>query len=471
MGGVIRANYEQLLLLPPCVEDWIALDHPARFIRDFVDAQDLAALGFVVPEGREGRPAYGADLLLKVWLYGYFQKIRSTRGLERGCYDSMALVWLTGNHAPDHNTLWRFWRANRGALRGMFKRSVEVAVKSEMVSWALQAVDGTKVAAEASTATAWHRKRLEKVLARLDEAVDEVLGQTEAGEGQEETSHRMPEAMSDAGRRRAKIVEALAQLKAADRERMHPKEPEAVVMACSEGKRLGYNAQAVTEEKNHVIVAAEVTREANDMGQLNAMIAAAAANTGAAAQASVADGGYFTGKEIAQAQQEGRAVVANVPEAYAGNGARFHRANFTYDSERDEFVCPMGERLAYWRDKASKDPSQAKTRVYRCGNAQTCPCRGECTKQARGRTINKDEYYEAVQRQIARQKTPEAVEALRRRKEIAELPFAWIKRAMGFRRWTVRGLENVRTQWALVCATVNLRTLFGAWRKGTLQMT
>jgi len=162
MSRVIRANYEQRYLLPPSVNDWVPVDHPARFIRDFVDALDLKELGFVIPEGMDGRSAYASDLLLKVWLHGYFHKIRSTRGLEKACYDSISMVWLTGNEHPDHNTLWRFWRSNRHALKGVFRSSVKVAVKNEMVSLALQAVDGTKIAAQVSTARAVHRKELEK---------------------------------------------------------------------------------------------------------------------------------------------------------------------------------------------------------------------------------------------------------------------------------------------------------------------
>jgi len=154
MGRMIRADYDQMLLLPPRVDDWIAAAHPARLIRDFVDALDLGQLGFAVPEARAGRPAYAPDLLLKVWLCGYFHRLRSTRSLEKACCDSIALIWLTGNHPPDHNTLWRFWRTNKGALPGLFKKSVHVAVASDLVSLARQAVDGTKIAAQVRTARA-----------------------------------------------------------------------------------------------------------------------------------------------------------------------------------------------------------------------------------------------------------------------------------------------------------------------------
>ena len=158
MSQEIRANYDQMDLLPLRLEDYVERDHPARFIREFVDALDLGALGFRERKSEEGRPPYSNDLLLKVWLYGYLSRIRATREMERACREHLSLLWLTGRHAPDHNTLWRFWAANRKPLRAVFRAGVKVAAAQGLIGMICHAVEGTKIRAAASRRTVEHRK-------------------------------------------------------------------------------------------------------------------------------------------------------------------------------------------------------------------------------------------------------------------------------------------------------------------------
>jgi len=467
MGRIIRADYEQMYLLPPNVDEWVPSDHPARFIRDFVDALDLEALGFAMPEGVDGRPAYASDLLLKAWLHGYYHKIRSSRGLEKACYDSISLVWLTGNAHPDHNTLWRFWTRNREALKEVFKSSVRVAVRNDLASLALQAVDGTKIQAQVSTERAEHHKDLEKQLARWDQAIEEVTAQVERAESEEEGSYRLPEGMTDAAARRERIRRTLEEMDKAGVAHRHEREPEARVMKCREGKRLAYNAQAVSEAKNRLIVASEVTDAENDYGQLMPMIEAASEMVGEPAEETVADSGYWCGEQVALAQERGTGVLVAVREPSKNRASPYRQSAFRYDRARDVYVCPHGEALAFERTR--KVRGKHLSRVYRCANRE-CPYRGACTRDPKGRSVEQSPFHEAVERQKARQKRPDRQALLRRRKVIAEPPFACVKHLLGFRRWTVRGIVNVRAQWAVVCATVNLRVLYGYWKRGTLRL-
>ena len=175
MSKEIKPDYDTQYLFPPSVEDWVPRDHPARFIREFVDMLDLEQLGFRGHEYGKGRPHYAADLLLKVWLYGYLEGIRSTRRLEKACLENMSLIWLTGNHAPDHNTIWRFFNNHREPLRQIFRQSVKLALKADLVGLALHAVDGTKIKAKSSRLSILNRKQVERLLTDLDKSVDEMI--------------------------------------------------------------------------------------------------------------------------------------------------------------------------------------------------------------------------------------------------------------------------------------------------------
>src|ERR1039458_5286390 len=140
MAQPITPDYGQQFLFSPALEDWVSADHPARFLREFVDQLDLTTLGFALPAAVEGRPPYHPSLLLKIWLYGYYHRIRSTRKLETACREHLSLLWLTGLIQPDHNSLWRFWRDNKQALRHIFKQTVQVAVGTGAVGLVLQAL-------------------------------------------------------------------------------------------------------------------------------------------------------------------------------------------------------------------------------------------------------------------------------------------------------------------------------------------
>lgn len=218
MSRPLRPNYAQRFLLPPALDDWIPADHPARFVRDFVDSLDLEALGICEPVAQEGRPPYAPDLLLKVWLFGFMERIRSTRGLEKACLQVMPFLWLTGNLHPDHNTLWRFFKAHRAALPKLFKQLVKTAAAAELVGFVLHALDGTKLTAASSTDEALHRKSLQDKLKQLDAFIaaylQEVNSRAEEAKGKD---YVMPPEMANEAARRAKI-RALLERRIEDRE-------------------------------------------------------------------------------------------------------------------------------------------------------------------------------------------------------------------------------------------------------------
>jgi transposase len=559
MARVLRPNYAQRFLLPPALDEWVPKTHPARFVRDFVDSLDLAALGMEQVVAPEGRPPYAVDLLLKVWLFGYMERIRSPRALEKACLQVMPFLWLAGNLHPDHNTLWRFFKLHSKGLPKLFKKLVKTAADAELVGFVLHALDGTKLTAASSTDEAHHRKSLEEKLKRLDEFiaayVQEVNRRAEEDEGQ---GYAMPDAMGDAAARLAKI-RALLERRIEDREdekllaeegaaptssattgepksattgepkptttaepkppgdddlppggdggagaqstegnaeppadpllreaealkeelaaklttldeagvgHLHEAEPEARMMKGRGTHALGYNAQVVVDHDSDLIVACDVVNEQNDLTQLRPMLERVNETLGRVADNSVGDTGYANGDQLKDTEALGMSVIVSLRDEPDAKG-EYSKAYFRYDAESDVYVCPQGERLVQIGTNKSHATTQHPDAIYRCHN-KTCPVRAACTKNPRGRQIRRPYGEEARARQAQKQQDPRMRLLLSLRKEIVEHIFGIVKGIDGFRRFTVRGLEKARAQWALVCTAVNLRKLYAWWRKGKL---
>ena len=462
MGRVIAANYGQSFLFPPTVEDWVPCDHPVRFIREFVDQLGLASLGFVIPDGSLGRPPYSPNLLLKIWLYGYFNRIRSTRKLEAACSEHLSLIWLTGMEAPDHNSLWRFWRDNKKALRSVFKQTVQVAVRTGCIGFALQALDGTKIEAVSSSYTGWSKEYMEKLLAALDASLqDTELKIVQENSEEEAASFRLPAGLAERQALQAEIKAGLAQLEKDHREHYHPAEPEARRMKVGSTNRFAYNAQAVVDEKEGIIVACQNTRAESDHGQLVPMIEQARETLGISAHetTTIADTGYSGGADLQAAEQKGLSVLVMPKE---GKDSPYALKRFEFDAVGKTVTCPRGVKLDYQGYTMKRG---MRVERFRC-HCKDCPVRSDCTKDRKGRLIEVLPYTHVVQEMRKRLEKPAAYQQWQQRGRIVELCFAHLKQRDGFRRWTVRGLESVQTQWAMLCATLNLRILFKRWRSG-----
>lgn len=461
MSKTISADHSQQFLLPPSLEDWVPADHPARFLRDFVTHLDLRSLGFVERPGLDGRPHYALDLLLTVWLYGYLEKIRSSRKLEHACRTHMPLIWLTGMHTPDHNTLWRFWRDHRKALRGVFRQTVLVARQMGLVGMVVHALDGTKIAARASRRSAVHKRDLET----LHEAITASIAQMEtalATQSGEDAPEALPQALQDAQERNTAIETALAALEELGEKHLQPGEPDARLMKNDGRPQWSYNAQAVADASEGILVAQDVVNKANDNGQLLPMLEQARKNTGETAQTTVADNGYRNTEQHLRAHNQGHNVVLPAHGRERDDDNPYDKSQFHYDEQRDCYICPQGQLLPYSSTRQSVG-NRPPVRVYRCRCAKTCPVATHCTRSKNGRTINQHKYHVFREQQERIRQDPNVRALLRRRKAIIEPVFAWIKEAGGFRRWTGFGLENAKTQWAMLCTTVNLRTLYRHW--------
>jgi transposase len=463
MGHELEPEYGQMLLLPPSLEEWVSADDAVRFVREFVGSLDLEALGFAAPATEEGRPQYSRRVLLGVWLYGYMRRVRSVRALEEACRERMPLIWLTGNRAPDHNTLWRFWKAHQESLRRVFTQVVRVADRAGLIDVVLHAVDGTKVKTASSMRTAQHRESLERRLARAMAEIAELEQAIEQA-GAEEGASKLPERLQNQQALRAQIQEALATLKEERRDHRHPAEPEARMMLCEGRKVLSYNAQAVVAQGG-LVVAAEVCTAGSDNRQLVPMLDEVQRTLGRTAQTTVADGGFYSTKTLQEAEARSYSVLVREPADKSGEGRPYASSRFRYDAARDVCRCPQDQQLVFVRTRKRRE---VMVREYRCQVFAECPVRDACSRDPRGRRIEISEARAATERH--RQRLARDVDKLAKRGEIVEPIFGIAKQLHGFRRFTVRGQEKVRTQWSLLMSALNLNKLYRSWRDRALPL-
>lgn len=470
MGRTIHADRKQLMLLPPSIDQFVPEDDSVRFVADFVAALDLPSMGFADPDPSDpGAPAYSAEMLLSVWLYGYMRRIRSTRQLEIACRERMALLWLTGMQYPDHNTLWRFFRGHRESIRGVFAKLVVLAHGAGLVGMVAHALDGTKMIAAASTEKALHRDTLRERLTEVTRAIEEIEAQIVATQEQETGESRLPADLATTKARKALIEEQLKTLAEAGVDHLNVNEPEARVMNVrGSGSRLSYNAQATADE-NGLVVAIDVTSDAIDFEQLTPMLEQAAQTLGQRPEQTLVDGGYASARSLETAQNANHSVV--VPDGALNNAEAdpsnpYDKVHFVYDRERDVYICPLGEVLPFVRLTRDR-PNSPEKAIYRCRN-RACPVKAQCTKDKLGRSIKRSVHDAAIDRQKAMQRDPSVASLYALRKVLIEPLFAHVKWVDGFRRFTMRGLKSARAQWSMICTAVNLRKLMPHWRAGAL---
>ena len=457
--------------LPLSLDDWVAPDHPVRFLAAYVDGLSEAewAADGVSPVKPTGAPTYAPAMLLSVWLYGFMTGIRSARGLEAACRDGVAFQWLTGRQTPDHNTLWRFYRTHRDGMRRLLRRTVRTAVATGLVEWAVLAVDGTKLAGNAATARSLDEDGLTKLLARTEAAIAEL----EARHGGDDPPPpALPAELADAEALRARVREARERVRAEDGpSRVNLTDPDAVLVKGRQGVMAGYNAQAATValdaavagRAGRLLAAAEVVTAPDDHDQLLPMLDAAEATLGRPAAVALADGGYHSGADVTGCARRGQVIA--MPEAQQQALADpYHKDAFTYDAETDAYTCPQGQVLRFTgvKERTERPP----VRCYRgaAKACRACPAFGVCTRDRRhGRALEVGPYEPTQRAHRVWMATAEAKALYRRRQGLIEPVFGGLKERQGARRLLLRGLAAVRAEWSLLATAANLRTLGRVW--------
>jgi transposase len=450
----------QSTLFPECLDDWIGEDNPVRAIDGFVDALDLAVLGFdrVDPQAT-GRPSYHSTVLLKLYIYGYLNRVQSSRRLEREAGRNAEMMWLTGRLVPDHKTIADFRKDNGRAIGKVCAQFVALCRTMGLLTQASVAIDGSKFKAVNNRDKNFTRAKMKRRLAQIEESVARYLQQLDSADRQE-PSEALQTKTTRLKEKIAKLQEEVLRLNALNvrmlatpDQQISLTDPDARSMATSSRGSgvVGYNVQTAVDTKHHLIVTHEVTNVGTDRSQLAHVAKEAKATLAAESLDVVADRGYFSSAEILACEEAGITVTLPKPmTSGAKSEGRFGKQDFRYVAEADVYICPAGEHLKYYY---SNEENGLVLRRYWTNACRTCAIKHQCTtgKERRITRWEHEHVLEAVQRRL-----DEHPEKMRMRRETVEHPFGTIKARMGATHFLMKTLPRVATEMALHVLAYNL---------------
>jgi transposase len=458
---VAGADRAQSTLLPESLDDWVDESNPVRVIDAFVDALDLAELGFnSVEPAATGRPSYHPSVLLKLYIYGYLNRVQSSRRLEREAGRNVEVMWLLGRLAPDHKTIADFRKDNGGAIKKVCARFVELCRRMGLLTKASVAIDGSKFKAVNNRDKNFTSGKIERRRKQLEESVSRYLSQLDTADRQDPSETltlkkvRINEKLEKLKSEMTKLDAIEKQVLASPDQQLSLTDPDSRSMATS-GRGsgvVGYNVQVAVDTENHLIVAHEVTNVGTDRAQL--------ANTAQAAKAAlevdkleaVADRGYFNGEEILACEQTGITVTLPKPmTSSAKSEGRFGKQDFVYLADENVYRCPAGEKLKY---RFTAEEHGQKLHRYWTDACRTCPIKAQCTT-GRERRITRWEHEEVVEA-VQEKRLDRNPDAMRTRRVTVEHPFGTKKMRMGATHFLMKTLPKVATEMALHVLAYNL---------------
>ena len=457
MAHILGHDRSQLLLLPEAVDDYVAADNPVRFIEAFVDGLDLAALGFIgtVPKAT-GRPGYAPADLLKLYLYGYLNRVRSSRRLEAETHRNIEVIWLLRHLKPDFKTIADFRRDNRKVFRSVFRQFVLLCKQLDLFGRELLAVDGTRIKAVNNKDRNFTRASLAEFIKLADKKLDDYLQRLDHSDATEQSAGgarvaNLAEKIAAIRGRRERCQEMLAELDRTGESQISLTDPDSRAMAAHTHVAVGYNVQVAVDTKHKLIVEQQVTNQVLDMGLLTETAEPAKEILGVETIDVVADKGYFKIEDIEACEKAG--MEPYVPRPQRGPSVRagfFRKDEFKYDPETDSYTCPAGQRLTPYSSSALR---QLKKINYANRKAcRDCPLRARCTDN-QFRTVSRLENEAVLDRM--QERLAKRPEVLNQRRETVEHPFGSIKQWMNQGAFLMRGLEKVRAEFSLTALAYN----------------
>jgi len=457
---LVGADRGQSTLLPECLDEWIDENNPVRAVDAFVDALDLGKLGFegVVPEVT-GRPSYHPSALLKLYIYGYLNRVQSSRRLEREAGRNLEVIWLLGRLVPDDKTIADFRKDNGSAIRKVCAQFVALCRDMGLLTKASVAIDGSKFKAVNNRDRNFTRAKVERRRAQLEASVARYLSQLDTADLQEpsealaaKTAH-LKEKLAKLESEMQRLAAMEKQMLASPDQQISLTDPDSRSMATS-GRGsgvVGYNVQVAVETEHHLIVTHEVTNSGSDRAQLANMGRQAREALGVDKLEAVADRGYYNSTEIKACDDAGVAVTLPKPmTSGAKSDGRFGKQDFVYNAAEDVYRCPAGEKLAY---RMTTEQDRKMMRRYWTNACPNCLLKSKCTT-GNERRIPRWEHEHVLE--AAQKRLDENPQAMRARRETVEHPFGTLKMRMGATHFLMKRLPKVATEMALHVLAYNL---------------
>jgi transposase len=461
MGYKVGVDRGQQVLFPETLDEYVAEDNPVRVIDAFVEGLDMAELGFerAVP-AEEGRPGYDPRDLLRLFIYGYLHKTRSSRRLERETHRNVEVIWLLRKLRPDHKTIAEFRRRHAKALKGVCREFTLLCRRLDLFSAELVFVDGAKYRAVNGKDRNFTPKKLEKLLSKIDARIEEYLAKLEAEDRVEEgeagaTDARLREKLEALRKRKEEYEEYQQRLEESGEGQLSLTDPDSRLMKVQGDLKVCFNAQIAVDPKHHLIVTEEVTNQENDEAQLAPMAVAAKEVLGVEVLGVGADAGYHVGTQVVECEANGITPYVARPKSTSKNAkrGRFTKEAFTYDAARDAYRCPAGEWLGF----STQTEVKGRTLRYYAnwGACAGCPLRSACTGAMEGRRIMRTP--EEARLDAMAERLEKEPDLMLQRKSVVEHPHGTMKWWWDGGYFLVKGLQKVRGEFSLMTLAYNLR--------------
>lgn len=459
MNYITGQSRHQVTLFPDAIDDYIADDNPVQFIDAFVDNLDLRELGFrrAVPNDT-GRPSYHPADMLKLYIYGYLHRIRSSRRLEKETQRNVELMWLLRKLNPDFKTIADFRKDNLKAIKNVCREFILLCRRMDLFSAELIAIDGSKFRAVNSGERAYSRNRLKARIRDIDKTIDSYLNALEQTDEDEKSIHKptaeeVHQKIQQIRQKKRHYQKQLQDLEATGETQRCMSDPDSRLMQTSKGIDSCYNTQIAVDAKHKLIAAQDVINDVVDKNQLSKMALQAKENMNAKSFDAVTDMGYYHGHEVEKCLDAG--ITPYIPKPYTSANTKqglYGKERFTYDTENDCYICPAGERLKYRFTTCEKNRT---IRYYTATACKQCPLKPKCTRNKDSRRITRwvnEQILEAMDKRVTT--NPFMME---RRKQLVEHPFGTMKRWMDQGYFLMRGLDKVRTEFSLTVLAYNIK--------------